>query len=99
MSSVASTALSGMQTAMLRLGASAHNIANLQTPGFRRQEVLQQAGADGGVVASVVPAALPGEALAADVVGQMTAVYLFKASLMTLQTEQRMLGTLLDETA
>ena len=99
MSSIASTARSGMQTAMLQLGTAAHNIANLQTSGFRRQQVVQQTHPEGGVVTAVAQAAQPGAALAGDLVQQMTAIYLFKANLQMLQTEHRMLGSLLDATA
>ena len=100
MNSLASIALSGMNAASLRLTTAAHNIANAQTPGFRRQLVQQAAQAEGGVVASIGGlAATAGDGLAEDVVAQMSATYAFKANVLTLKAQDRMLGTLLDVTA
>ena len=96
MNSVPSIASSGMGVALLRIEAAANNVANAQTPGFRRQLVAQQARAGGGVDASVVESTLPGENLAEDIVQQMAASISFKANLRMFQTEQRTLGTLLD---
>ncbi|MED5618512.1 flagellar basal body rod C-terminal domain-containing protein [Ideonella sp. BN130291] len=96
MNSIANIGLSGMNAAMRQLGASAHNIANAQTPGFRRQQVLQQTLADGGVRVSVAQAAEPGEHLAEDMVQQMSASYAFKANLRVVQTQDQVLGSLLD---
>ena len=42
-SSATATGLSGMRAAQRNLDTSAHNVANLQTPGFRRQAVEQTA--------------------------------------------------------
>ena len=44
MSSAFAIASSGLQAAQLRLDSSAHNVANMNTPGFRRQAVEQQDG-------------------------------------------------------
>lgn len=88
-----------MNVAQLRLDASAHNIANQQTDNFRRQEVTQEAAAEGGVKARVRPAAVPGEALAEDLVQQMAAGYSFVANLKVIETEKKMMGALLDERA
>lgn len=99
MNALASIALSGINAAQLRLGASAHNIANAQTPGFGRQLVTQQAVPEGGVSASLVRAPVEGEALAEDLVAQMSAGYQFVANLRVLQTQHKLLGTLLDERA
>jgi flagellar hook-associated protein FlgK len=99
MNALASIALSGINAAQLRLGASAHNIANAQTPGFRRQLVTQQAVPEGGVSAGLVRAPVEGEALAEDLVAQMSAGYQFVANLRVLQTQHKLLGTLLDERA
>jgi flagellar hook-associated protein FlgK len=96
MNSISATALSGLSAAQLRLDASAHNVANAQTPGFRRQQVVQQAQAAGGVQASVQTAELAGDDLATDLVQQKVALYSFKANLHVLQTEDEMLGSLLD---
>jgi flagellar basal body rod protein FlgC len=99
MSSIASIALSGLNAASSRLTTAAHNIANAQTPGLRRQVVLQAANPEGGVVVSIGRAAASGEGLIEDVVAQMSATYAFKANVLTLKAQDRMLGHLLDLTA
>ena len=96
MNSIASIALSGMNAASLGLASAAHSVANLQTPGFRRQLTVQEALPEGGVVVDIAHADIGGDALAEDIVQQMTASYTFKANLLTLQTHDRMLGSLLD---
>lgn len=68
----------------------------MQTGGFRRQLVVRQTQAEGGVTASFAQSSQVGNSLADDVVQQLTAGYVFKANLLTLQTERQMLGTLLD---
>ena len=99
MSSIASIALSGLNAASSQLATAAHNIANAQTPGFRRQLVQQATQPEGGVVVSIGRAADAGDALAEDVVAQMAATYAFKANVLSLKTQDRMLGSLLDLTA
>ena len=99
-SSILSIASSGLQAAQLQLQSSAHNIANLQTDGFKRQAVAQQARPDGaGVDASVQRAAQPGAALEADVVGQLAAKNAFLANLAVFRTGEQLLGSLFDERA
>ena len=90
------TALSGLNAASVRLDTSAHNIANTLTPGFRRQTVVQQALPGGGVAASVERAAAPGESLADDLVGQISASLVYKANLKVVQTQDEIMGSLLD---
>ena len=99
MSSIASIALSGLNAASSQLATAAHNIANAQTSGFRRQLVQQTAQPDGGVVVSIGRATDGGDALAEEVVAQMAATYAFKANVLSLKTQDRMLGSLLDLTA
>ena len=94
-----STALSGMNAALSHLDAAANNIANSQTPGYRRLAVEQQASAGGGVTTTIVQADAAGPSLAEDIVSQMNASYVFKANLRVLQTEHSLLGALLDEKA
>lgn len=105
-SSASAIGLSGMRAAQLRLDVGAHNIANAQTPGFQRQQVVQTANPDsGGVTARVErdTQAAPGGGdmghLAEDVVGGKMALYSFAANLKVVKTEQDMLGTLFDERA
>lgn len=81
---------------MLRLDAAANNIANAQTPQYRRQFVSQQEQAQGGVSTSIGQVDLPGEDMAQDLVQQMMASYDFKANLRTIQTQDVMMGALLD---
>ncbi|MEO8152989.1 MAG: flagellar basal body rod protein [Rhizobacter sp.] len=99
MKSITSIASSGMNVAMLTMGVSAHNIANAVTPAFRRQLVAQQEQSGGGVSASVTQADEVGSDLAADAVQQITALYVFKANLRTVQVQNEMLGTLIDTRA
>ena len=87
MSSAFAIASSGLQAAQLRLDSSAHNVANMNTPGFRRQAVEQQAAPDqGGVQAQTTRMPAPGVALEQDVVEQMAASYAFKANVLVLRT-------------
>ncbi len=99
MNVLSSTALSGIQAAQTRLNASAHNIANLNTEGFRRDQVSAQAREGGGVLASVDKAAQPGSDLVQDVVDQKMAALAFKANVQVLKTAASLTGTLLDEKA
>ncbi|MDQ7746045.1 flagellar basal body protein [Hydrogenophaga pseudoflava] len=105
-SSASAIGLSGLRAAQLRLDVGAHNIANAQTPGFQRQQVVQTANpASGGVTARVerdtLAAAEGGDLghLAEDLVGGKMALYSFAASLQVVKTEQDMLGTLFDQRA
>ena len=97
MNSIASIALSGLQAAQTQMSSSAHNIANAMTPGFRRQVVVPQAVASGGVTTTLGRSATAGDALAEDIVAMKLAGHLFTANLKVLQTQDRMLGSLLDE--
>jgi len=97
--SLTSIALSGLQGAQLRVASAGHNIANAMTPGFRRQLVQQQAVDGGGVATAIDRAATAGDALAEDLVMLKLGEHLFKANLQVLRTRDRLLGTLLDETA
>ncbi|AVO49403.1 flagellar basal body rod protein [Melaminivora suipulveris] len=100
MTSIVTTASSGLQAAQLRLAASAHNVANAGTAGFHRSEVAQQAApALNGVQAQSGQAAQPGVALEGEAVEQIAAAYAFKASVLVLRTAQDITGTLLDERA
>jgi len=97
MNVASSIAQSGLDAAQRRMGSSAHNIANVETDNFRREEVTQQAVAEGGVKASTRRASVPGEALTKDLMEQKSAGYAFDASLKVIQTEKQMMGKLLDE--
>jgi Flagella basal body rod protein len=105
--SAAAIGQSGMRAAQLRLDSGAHNVANAQTPGFQRQAVTQSARPGlGGVEAQVVRPTDTAQAsggdfshLAQDLVDGRMSVYSFAANLRMVETEDRMLGTLLDERA
>ena len=101
MASLSCIGSSGLQAAQQRLSASAHNVANLNTPGFRSQRVTQEAapGNAGVAVTGVQRAPSEGVALEREAVEQMSATYSFSANLKTLRTQEHMLGTLLDTRA
>jgi flagellar basal body rod protein FlgG len=93
-------ALSGMNAAMLQLDVSANNIANAQTPNYRKQAVALEAAPEAqGVKATIVQTREAQSSIEGDVVGQMAATYYFRANLKVLQTEERMMGSLLDTRA
>ena len=96
LNSVHSIALSGMQSAMQRLGSASHNIANWGTEGFRRELASTTTQTGGGVTVNVQSAAAPGDSLAEDVIAQRVALYEFKSNMQVFKTQQDMLGTLLD---
>jgi hypothetical protein len=96
MSSVSAISLSGMNAAQTALGASAHNIANLTTAGFQRQQVVQSNVAGGGVSTSLTNATQAGNAMADDMVGQLVAKNQFLANLAVFKTSDQMMGALLD---
>lgn len=96
MTPISSIALSGMNAAQTQLNASAHNVANLNTEGFSRQEVSLTQQAEGGVSASVGTASRVGTSLETDVVTQLQAKNAFLANLAVFKTQDRMAGTLMD---
>ncbi len=99
MNPVSSTALSGLQSAQTRLNASANNVANVQTPGFRRDEVQAEANPAGGVNTRVDKAAETGVNLEQEAVEQMSATIAYKANLQVIKASDRMAGALLSERA
>ena len=96
MNSTASIALSGLAAAQLGLQVSAHNIANLNTAGFRRQQAVQSAEPAGGVSTALRQATRPGNSLETDVVEQLEAKNAFLANLAVFRAHNRMTGSLLD---
>lgn len=97
MTSISSITLSGMNAAQAVLNSSAHNIANLDTPSFHRQEVHQKVQADGGVETALTTARIEGASLEADVVAQLQAKNAFLANLAVFKTSDKMAGALLDQ--
>lgn len=98
MNSISSIALSGMNAAQASLNSSAHNIANVNTPNFRREEIVQSAQAGGGVTGARQQASVEGASLQADVVTQLQAKNAFLANLAVFKTSNQMAGALLDKT-
>jgi len=96
MNVISSIALSGMNAAQTRLQASAHNIANLDTPGFKRQEVSQSTVTEGGTLAQVSDSAGSSVELETDMVQQLQAKNSYLANLSVFKANNAMLGTLLD---
>jgi flagellar hook-associated protein FlgK len=97
MSSISSIAHSGLQAAQLKMNTSAHNVANMQTPGFRAQTVQEEAEPQlGGVRATTGRAAQEGVALENETVDQMEATYSFSANLQVMKVQDRMMGSLID---
>lgn len=96
MASVSSISLSGMNAAQTQLNVVAHNVANLNTDGFTRQQVALTEQPEGGVSASVGKASQPGAALEEDVVSQLQAKHAYLANLAVFKTSNKMAGALLD---
>lgn len=96
MISTSAIALSGLNAAQTRLHSGAHNIANLGTPGFHRQEVLQASRAAGGVDVALSRAESAGPAMEADMVDMLQAKNAFLANLAVFKAGDRVTGSLLD---
>jgi flagellar hook-associated protein FlgK len=98
MSNTLAIGASGLRAAQATLDTAAHNIANLGTPGFRRQAVAATPLPSGGVTTSLTQVTQAGDDLNADVVAQLQARGAFVANLQVFKAADRMLGTLLDAT-
>jgi flagellar hook protein FlgE len=96
--SISSIGASGMQAAQMRLDASANNVANANTPNYRRQVVAQEAAADAAGVRATVQRQKEAEnvALEKEAVEQIAATYAFKANLQVVKAQDQMMGSLLD---
>jgi flagellar basal-body rod protein FlgC len=99
-SSVAS--VSGMMAAQMRQTVSAHNVANVNTPGYQELAVRQSEIVSGGVqISSIarVPSDSPdfsGTDLTEEVVNQIGNKDSFAANARVLKVQDSMIGTLLD---
>lgn len=98
MSSISmSTALSGVSAAQERMRASAHNVANLSTAGYRREQVaLSSLPAESGVQVSRSTATQPGVSAEREMIEQRSATYSYVANLRVLETQIKTTGALLD---
>ena len=99
MPSISSISLTGMRAAQTQLDSAAHNVANVQTTPFRRQEVTQTEQKVGGVATSVGKSPDQGVALETDMVAQLQAKNAFLANLAVFKTSNQMAGALLDQKA
>ena len=92
-----SIALSGISAAHSRVQAAAHNVANLQTEGFRPLKVHQISLLEGGVRPVVTQAEEPEPvSIAAEFVGSRLAVIQARSSAVVVEIETELLGSLLD---
>ncbi len=96
MTILSTTALGGMQAAQAAIDVAGHNIANLATPGFRRQLASTDSAAPGGVTTRLDQAARAGNAIETDMVDQLVAKNHFLANLAVFKTSDQLMGTLLD---
>jgi flagellar basal-body rod protein FlgC len=99
MSSIDAIALSGMNAALKATEAAGHNLANLETPGFRRQAAVTSTEEGGGVEVHLSTAALAANAPEDDVTALKTDAAAFALDAAVLRTHRRMTGALLDEQA
>jgi flagellar hook protein FlgE len=97
--SVSAIALSGMNAAQTGLQVAAHNIANLNTEGFRRQQVLQSSVAPAGVSTTLTRSSEPGESMLTDMVGLLQSKNALLANLAVFRHQDDALGSLLDAVA
>jgi flagellar basal body rod protein FlgC len=99
MASLTSISLSGMSAALTQVAVAAHNVANANTPNFKRQQVSLSAQPQGGVLAEVSNSAAPSADLVTDVVSELQAKNAFMANLAVFKTQDKMAGALLDHSA
>jgi flagellar hook-associated protein FlgK len=97
MTSVSNIALSGMHAAQAALDTAAHNVANVGTPAFRRQESVQTEQEDSGVTTSLGRSDGEGAALETDLVAQLQAKNTFLSNLAVFKANNQMTGALLDK--
>ena len=97
--SVSAIALSGMNAAQTGLQVAAHNIANLNTEGFRRQQVVQSSVAPAGVSTTLTRSAQPGESMITDMVAVLQSENAFLANLAVFRHQEDALGSLFDAVA
>ncbi len=111
MISETSSSLSGVSASVKRLEASANNIANLSTDGFKKDTVIQSEGKSGGVVVHIEKSLTPGPQLpgpdgesvegsnvdlAEEVTNQIRAEIDLKANLEVLETADEMEESIID---
>ena len=96
------TALSGIQTALIREDVSANNVANINTRGFSQTDALQTAMSPAGVRISGLrstpnsPSQDSNTDLAKEMVNQVINKEDVAANVKVIQTQDKMMGALLD---
>jgi flagellar basal-body rod protein FlgC len=96
MNSIAAIAASGMSAASQRLRSAAHNVANVQTEGFRREMVVSSTLPGGGVTTRTVSSESVGPSIEADMVAQLQARNAFGANLSVFRTAVLGRGRMVD---
>lgn len=86
---------SGIRAATVQQLAAASNLANMETPGYRRFQSVQRALSAGGVEVSLREERVSGENVVEDMVGMMGAVYALKANVLSVRVADHMVGTAL----
>ena len=89
--------VSGLHSAQVRLAASAHNVANLTTEGFRPVRTIQAEGVAGGSTARIDQVRSPAEVdLIHETVERARASLQYTASLRLIAVEADLWGQLAD---
>lgn len=110
MTRVGDIARTGLAAAGARVGRSAHNVANVNTDGFRAERVVTEEVREGGVTYTATPVETPAPTydrdgrevtgsntdVAQETVEQIGAANAFKANLAVIETDAEMQKTLID---
>ena len=87
--------LSALQASALALNSSAHNLANLDTPGFEARRVTFEEAAPSGVVARESATKQPVD-IATEMIQQLKVRRLSEAAVASLKAGEELLGERLD---
>ncbi len=114
MISTISTSLSGLVAQQQKVAATAHNVANVETDGFKKTRLTLEEGEQGGVVARAEIVDSPGPVvleetaeglqpveqsnvdLTEEIPSLVVARRAYQANVKVIQTEDEMVGSLLD---
>ena len=88
-------AISGIQAAFVRMAVSAHNVANINTEGFRASRVFQRERIGGGTEAYVRQTDAPTD-YATEAVEQIVSKHMVKANAAVIRTHDQMIGSLVN---
>ncbi|HEL4847708.1 MULTISPECIES: flagellar basal body protein [Stenotrophomonas] len=99
MDNVMGIALSGMRAAQQGVQVSAHNVANLATPGAQHLQLQRNTTEQGGVQALVAPTGANAGAPLGDLLAAKAEVVAFAANATVIRRQDQMLGSLLDRDA